>query len=700
MSPTKQRMRIRRWLLVTLFALPPSVNAQRDDLPAIGDIVGTLQVFGCTPSPAQFRLAAFPLNVATERGTQAVTRPVEPQVATLTSTRDPHVLSFTLPAVQGQMPYELRIQSGPGTCGRIFWESPSRGVAIAGGPPVRLVGYAVRSKIEVLGDAEDGRSARGWVGADNLDVTEPAESVRQFRWQSEIPGITGGILQVSTQQFPKQGERAESCLAPPGLLHSDSFDARARVWNAAPRVNFHALALRFAAGGNDRSGTLAAFEIGAPFYVRVVPLAGRTPLCDSIADGPAPWVLLAKVHKKTIKPRPGQGGGPPKGPDVHLGWGTTFQPSVSYSHPKLNETRYRVVRDHYLEPADVKWTTKIVGGISLPVAPKDYFGYQFIIYSDGAIHAGTTLQRGAWLYTWPGSGGFTVWDVFEAGAKLVTGVVDALGFVVNKASEIYEDAQQAVVKVATQAIQATGIVTCNPGSACEKLVQGALTTGLTAMGMPPSLPNWDELVDQGFEYMAYQVASQAGVQNVPGATELTKEVAKKLVSEAAKGMKSNRGGGGGGAMPDWLILDLGQDPAVLTLAVSRAYQPAALATNSILVSRNTLFEGQMVPLPSLWPAGTASQFGVLRIPLVLRPNNDGFTPLVNPFTKEPLDDYTNGKYARNAWREKVNNTACAAFGFQAFTGSPNLPLPTYQLGFFGVDPSIWSAFPVGSCPAQ
>jgi len=97
MSPTKQRMRIRRWLLVALFALPPSVNAQRDDLPAIGDIVGTRQVFGCTLSPAQFRLAAFPLNVATERGTQAVTRPVEPQVAALTSTRDPHVLSITLP---------------------------------------------------------------------------------------------------------------------------------------------------------------------------------------------------------------------------------------------------------------------------------------------------------------------------------------------------------------------------------------------------------------------------------------------------------------------------------------------------------------------------------------------------------------------------------------------------------------------------
>ncbi len=699
MFPTKPRMHILRPLFVALFALPLTLNAQRDDPPETGDITGTLRVFGCTPSPSQFRLAAFPLNAALERGSAAVARPAEPLAVALTSTRDPHVLSFTLRAVPGQAPYELRIQSGPGMCGRIFWESSSRGLAIAGGPPVRLTGYAVRSKIEVLGGDEDGRVGRGWVGADHLDITKPVESVRQFRWQSELPGITGGILQVSTQQFPKQGERAESCLAPPGLLHSDPFDARARVWNATPRVSFQALALRFAAGEKDRRGALEAFEVGAPFYVRVVPLAGRTPLCDSLADGPAPWVLLAKVHKKTIKPRPGPGG-PPKGPDVHLGWGTTYEPSVSYSHPKLNETRYRVVRDHYLEPADVKWTAKIVGGATVPVAPKDYFGYQFILYSGGTIHAGMTLQRGAWLYTWPGSGGLTVWDVFETGAKLVTGVVDALGFVVNKASAVYEDAKQAVVKVATQAIQATGIVKCNPGSACEKLVQGALTTGLAAMGMPPSLPNWDGLVDQGFEYMAHQVASQAGVQNVPGATELTKEVAKKLVSEAAKGMKANRGGSGGGALPDWLMLDLGQDPAILTLAVFRDYQPAVLGTNSILVSHNTLFEGQMVPLPSLWPAGIASQFGVLRIPLVLRPNNDGFTPLVNPFTKEPLDDYTNGKYARNAWREKVNNTACAAFGFQAFTGILILPLPTYHMGFLGVDPRVWSAFPVGSCPAQ
>lgn len=50
----------------------------------------------------------------------------------------------------------------------------------------------------------------------------------------------------------------------------------------------------------------------------------------------------------------------------------------------------------------------------------------------------------------------------------------------------------------------------NSGSLCDKAVRGAVDAGLAALGVPPSLPNSDELKQQGISFVADQVFEQVG----------------------------------------------------------------------------------------------------------------------------------------------------------------------------------------------
>jgi hypothetical protein len=217
-----------------------------------------------------------------------------------------------------------------------------------------------------------------------------------------------------------------------------------------------------------------------------------------------------------------------------------------------------------------------------------------------------------------------------------------------------------------------------------------MNTGLAAMGLPPSLPNWDELVDQGIEYAAYQVASQAGVGGVPGVEQLTEKVAEKVVKGAIAAMKVNRGGGPG--LPDWLTLDVGQEPAVLTLAVERL-SSGGIDTNAIKLAKNPLYQPAFVPLPSKWPAGPIQKpFGILNIPVTLRSNIDGFIP---PTFADgtPFSDYDTSKYARDFWQEKLNNTPCVHLIVAGYALVGPLKFEKGPLAVLNVDPTAARSFP-------
>lgn len=74
---------------------------------------------------------------------------------------------------------------------------------------------------------------------------------------------------------------------------------------------------------------------------------------------------------------------------------------------------------------------------------------------------------------------------------------------VNWVTESYQKLKKAVV-------DGLADVACGGDDYCRQAISAGLDIGLAAMGIPPSLPNFDELVDGGLDYLAGEIALQAG----------------------------------------------------------------------------------------------------------------------------------------------------------------------------------------------
>jgi hypothetical protein len=80
---------------------------------------------------------------------------------------------------------------------------------------------------------------------------------------------------------------------------------------------------------------------------------------------------------------------------------------------------------------------------------------------------------------------------------------DALKSGLNWVSKAYNALKSMVVN-------AVGGLVCGGDSTCQAVLSAGLDIGLAAMGLPPSIPNFDQLVDGGFDYLAGELAAQAG----------------------------------------------------------------------------------------------------------------------------------------------------------------------------------------------
>jgi hypothetical protein len=140
-----------------------------------------------------------------------------------------------------------------------------------------------------------------------------------------------------------------------------------------------------------------------------------------------------------------------------------------------------------------------------------------------------------------------------------------VAWVDNLAASLYNEIRDRVVDYVAWAVaELTG---CE--EPCRIALQIAAESGLAAMGLPPSLPDFDALVDQGIDYLAAEIATQIGVP--PEVVETAYDVARRMVDRA----KATRG------LPHapWLIQDSGFRPTVLQFDVARAVSiraPAAI----------------------------------------------------------------------------------------------------------------------------
>lgn len=569
--------------LVCAFLMPREAAGQT--AVALDEVRGTIAVHGYDLPSTAFRVRARPVLVSTtpldavepSTPTPVVERAVRASSASEFATREcidqPVVVQATAAAAAGPgrfefsirglipgIPYRIGVQLarwGAGRPPRLVWSADRDPLVMPGGAEVQFDAYAVRSQIEVRGaaDPKAGRRQARWVGAEGVDFADPVLGSRTFRWRTTLPDVTGGRLQVSARPFPRVAQRDYSPCGEDdsGILYTQDFNVTAPPsrWTTLPPLDFNALLSRPARTGGESTlpGTrgpaaldpnfetliLPKIEAGMPLYVRVLPMKGEEVVCDPDTGGVPPEVLIALLKKVAEDIA-----------DAKVSVGTvTYFPPTWADPPASGVTVYRITKDHQLP---------------------DYFPYGYSTWDMIAtLHwgygPGQTIPEGKAFWYKPGSGGGGNWleDFADGLGAVLTGAVDAVGDLVNYASKVWEDIQDGVVGAVADSLDTLGIP-CD--DTCRGLLETGLEIGLASMGVPPSLPNFEELTDQGLEYLADQAAAQfaPGVPVPDFVKDYASQQAKDFVKEVAKQMKDNYGVPG---LPDWLAPDIRFQPASL-----------------------------------------------------------------------------------------------------------------------------------------
>jgi hypothetical protein len=97
------------------------------------------------------------------------------------------------------------------------------------------------------------------------------------------------------------------------------------------------------------------------------------------------------------------------------------------------------------------------------------------------------------------------------------------------------------------------------------------------MGVPPSIPNWEQLKDQGIDYLASELSQQmASATGLPKeitdlAADKTIELSKGMAQKTMDAMTENRGKAFNGWGANWIVPFDGMEPAVRTIELVKKY---------------------------------------------------------------------------------------------------------------------------------
>lgn len=544
-----------------------------------GRITGTVTLFGCRPG-AQLRVLAY--DITGLKGEDPAPRAVHAIVSPM---RESHMFAFEFDGLPTNRVFEVGGSIPDEVCDRVVWDSEAGRLAVPGSsPPIIIRGYALRSKLEVRNERSDDPEIE-WLGAD-LAATSSGNTRRVLRWTTSHP-TTGGVLQVSTEPFLPA---ADPCADPPGLVHSQPVTTTTGQWSET-RVDLGAVfdqipqpAKKFVQGG-------------AGLFARVVPVVieGTVRNCDPVDTGASGHAIFsfrvenAPKDEPVVLPTIEYGNNSER---VYYG-----SPAID-KHPHEFELCFQVRKLHKVnmdQPTNGDWSAFSAGlwhGTWL--FPGQVFCHVYVQYSGK-------------------SSGFL--DIIS---DLVTGVIDGVAWFVNTISDMYNSIKTFVVQRVVDALDFVGnnIVGydfCN--STCETLVVAAVDYGMAMMGLPPSLPNFDQLTDMGVDYLAAQVAEQVGVP--PEVVAHAYEIA----AESAKKMKQSRGMGVPGPyFSDWLVEYKGLSPGALILRV-RQMNPATKTPDALYIrSTGDIFLDALLPLPKNMP----------------QLFNTGFPPVPEPFLVVPV----------------------------------------------------------------
>ncbi len=604
--------------LLAVLVASASVIALSGCPPTTGDIRGTISVHGYGLDPADIVVRARPMpgdGASAEENREFVVSASRVQGGGTTE------FAFRVMGVSTKFPYRIGLKlDHQELYPRLVWSASRDPLAAAGDTSLHFDAYAVRSEIEVMGGAE-GRERADWVAADNLEFSDRALALRSFRWRSTLPDVTGGQIQVSFEPFPRiAAQNYDPCAnGDEGILFRQDFEAdvASGEWVTPPTVDFHTLLQGPSRENRAQPGTtgpaldgpdwdtvyLPKLMAGHPLYVRIMPKVGEELLCDPNKGGATPEVILAFLDLLPfieVKPAPVS----------KVSVGTVWYTKPDYgAHPVKGETCYRLTKDHKVNV--------------FKIDESYVFNLLMNNYLKGAVN-GATIKRNTTFCVPPSSNDSNfIEDFFDAGASILTGAIDLVSDAVNYVSKLWEDIQDAVVNVVVDAINAANIVDC--GKTCRDVLETGLEVGLASMGIPPSLPNFDQLVDQGVDYLAAQVASQTGIppEVVNYASDQAQTFAKKAIDDMKTGYHVAN-------LPDWLVPDIQFKPAFLTIDLFGPgttkpfyYEPTLVLSRS-LGNFQHIYKDRIVNLPVALPKQGAEP--PIRYIMVLQPDLDGLPP--------------------------------------------------------------------------
>jgi hypothetical protein len=166
-------------------------------------------------------------------------------------------------------------------------------------------------------------------------------------------------------------------------------------------------------------------------------------------------------------------------------------------------------------------------------------------------------------------------------------VVGALAGLYEQVVAVYEWAKTQAVALAASAIEGLGLPCPCPIGSCSVCLEAALDYGLASLGIPPTLPSFDQLVNEGVDYLAATIAAETGL---PIAEAM--EVARTLADQSASGGTV----GGAGAPLLWMPLEEHlYAPLVLKLRVG----PSRWPVNLVIDNPDGRYERAMVPIPAV-----------------------------------------------------------------------------------------------------
>ena len=724
------------------------------------EIRGSVEIRGCVPEISDLVIEAGAIAAGPRPRDTIVSDPrAAPMTARVSETGNRHVFSFVIHGLRPLTLYQLSVSVPPSPiCGRLFWRNPARGLALSGGDRVLIEGVAATSSIEVQHPGSD-----DWLGSDPLDFTDPAAATRRMRWRSTLPDVIGGELQISTSIFPHLGDFGACDEPEEGVVYRQAVSAVPGEWADVGPVNFNSIIQRRVSGGDgpsaaDRAAvrTLRLLLIGAPIYARVVPITPDGPACDTTEQGVPGWVVFVKLPTEPAESQEP----PPSEPILEAGAAHRYRPPFFYRpsqyqpdtiYPTYDQWGYRVVREHVLPT----WyscrpnVTMDLRDAGLP-APWDYDPIGCMAVQDNPALGGTTLHIGDRFTiqrTYSSGGGSSP---IESVYNLVTTGGHALEVVVDFAAAAYNGAVDAVKDIAVDAARATLGPLCNGDNAekCDKGVRLGMTYGMASMGLPPSVPSWHQLKQEGLDYLAGQVGEWVEAETgVP--SELTTKILREVAQQAINDMTQHIGGD----VPkyNWHVPDIGFTPASWRITVAQnGLDPLPLDV-ALVTQKTPLYGGTFAPLPHrfpppLFPPLFSDAIGGtgLRVPIVLPPNLDGIpaplcrwaspvythpdppaecfpfpfatkaicqvkTGFKEPWKSWPCDSFGTliGTYYRDAYAAKVLSTTCTPLHAMTLAKAPVVEWPyifwpKFSFTVFGAVPPMiggtWDGAFINACP--